>query len=38
VLANPDLNVRFGDTVHMHLNTNKVQFFDPETEKSLLWN
>ena len=38
VLANPDLNVRLGDTVHMHLDTNKVQFFDPETEKSLLWN
>jgi len=38
VLASPDLNIRLGDTLHMHLDTNKVQFFDPETEKSLLWN
>ncbi|GAG01164.1 unnamed protein product, partial [marine sediment metagenome] len=37
ILADPKLGVRIGDTVNMQLNTEKVQFFDPETEKSLLW-
>ncbi len=37
ILADPKLGVRIGDTVNMHFNTEKVQFFDPETEKSLLW-
>jgi ABC-type sugar transport system ATPase subunit len=37
LLAEPGLGVRIDDTVYMHLDTKKVQFFDPETEKSLLW-
>jgi ABC-type sugar transport system ATPase subunit len=38
VLADPELGLRLGDTVHLQPNANKVQFFDPQTEKSLLWN
>lgn len=37
VLADPALGLKIGDTVWMNSNTHKVQFFDPETEKSLLW-
>ncbi len=37
VLADPTLNLRIGDTVRLRFNTHKVQFFDPQTEKSLLW-
>jgi len=37
VLADPALNVKIGDTVHLSFNTGKIQFFDPETEASLLW-
>jgi ABC-type sugar transport system ATPase subunit len=37
VLADPTLNVRIGDTVRLSFNTDKIQFFDPETEESLLW-
>ncbi len=37
VLADPALNIRIGDTVRLKFNTNKIQFFDPETEESLLW-
>ena len=37
VLADPGLGLRIGDTVHLGFNTHKVQFFDPGTEKSLLW-
>jgi ABC-type sugar transport system ATPase subunit len=37
VLANPELRLRIGDPVRLQLNTRKVQFFDPETEQSLLW-
>ena len=37
VLADPGLHVRLGDTVYMQFDTNKVQFFDPATEESLLW-
>ena len=37
VLADPVLDVRLGDTVHLNFNTHKVQFFDPTTESSLLW-
>jgi len=38
VLADPGLGLRIGDTVNLKFNTNKLQFFDPETELSLLWN
>ena len=37
VLADPTVNPKIGDTVLLQLNTEKVQFFDPETEESLLW-
>jgi len=37
VLADPTLGLRFGDTVKLNLNTQKVQFFDPNTSQSLLW-
>jgi ABC-type sugar transport system ATPase subunit len=37
VLADPTLRIRIGDTVRLGFNTEKVQFFDPVTEKSLLW-
>ena len=37
VLADPALNIRIGDTVHLRFNTDKIQFFDPDTEESLLW-
>jgi inositol-phosphate transport system ATP-binding protein len=37
VLTNPELSLKIGDTVHLDFNAHKVQFFDPGTEKSLLW-
>ena len=37
VLADPALGLRMGDVVRLRFNTHKVQFFDPETEQSLLW-
>lgn len=37
VLANPEDHLRMGDTVQLTFNTHKVQFFDPQTEQSLLW-
>lgn len=37
VLANPTAHLRAGDTVTLALDTRKVQFFDPQTELSLLW-
>jgi len=37
VLADPTLNAKIGDPVRLSFNTEKVQFFDPETEDSLLW-
>jgi len=37
VLADPNLNIRIGDPVRVKLDPEKVQFFDPETEDSLLW-
>ena len=37
VLADPTLDVKIGDTVHLDFNAHKVQFFDPTTERSLLW-
>jgi inositol-phosphate transport system ATP-binding protein len=36
VLADPALGLKIGDTVQLNF-THKVQFFDPETERSLLW-
>jgi len=37
VLADPTLGLRMGQTVTLDFNTHKVQFFDPQTEMSLLW-
>ncbi|MCP4165593.1 MAG: ABC transporter ATP-binding protein [Chloroflexi bacterium] len=37
VLADPALRLRMGDQISLEINMDKVQFFDPQTEKSLLW-
>lgn len=37
VLADPTLGMRAGDTVKLQFNMEKAQFFDPESEQSLLW-
>ncbi|MCK4741684.1 MAG: ABC transporter ATP-binding protein, partial [Anaerolineales bacterium] len=37
MLADPTLDLKMGQTVALGFKTHKVQFFDPETEKSLLW-
>jgi ABC-type sugar transport system ATPase subunit len=37
VLADPALGLRMGQNVALDFNTQKVQFFDPATEQSLLW-
>jgi len=37
VLADPTLKTRIGDPVRLSFNTEKIQFFDSETEHSLLW-
>ncbi len=38
VLSDPELRLRTGDRVKVHLNMNEAQLFDPDTERSLLWN
>ena len=37
VLSDPALNLKMNDPIALEFNTNKVQFFDPKTEQSLLW-
>jgi inositol-phosphate transport system ATP-binding protein len=37
VLVDPAFNLRMGDSVSLACNGDKMHFFDPETEKSLLW-
>ncbi|MCH7663431.1 MAG: hypothetical protein IH859_06140, partial [Chloroflexi bacterium] len=37
-LADPSLTLKSGDMVKLKFNTNKSQFFDMKTERSLLWN
>ena len=37
VLADPTLSLKMGQTIRLKFNTHKVQFFDPQTEQSLLW-
>ncbi len=37
MLADPTLSLKMGQAVTLGFNTHKVQFFDPETDKSLLW-
>ena len=38
VLADPTLHLKMGDPVKLNFDTHKVQFFDPQTEQSLLWS
>jgi ABC-type sugar transport system ATPase subunit len=38
VLADPELGLKMGQNVALNFNTEKVQFFDPKTEQSLLWS
>lgn len=37
VLADPAMGLRMGDKVKLNFNMDKVQFFDPDSERSLLW-
>jgi ABC-type sugar transport system ATPase subunit len=37
VLADPALNVKMGDRIQLSFNGDQIQFFDAETEESLLW-
>ena len=37
VLVDPTLRIQAGDKIELNFNAEKVQFFDPETENSLLW-
>lgn len=36
-LADPKLNIQTGDTIGLRVNAEKAQFFDPMTERSLIW-
>jgi len=38
VLVDPAKGLKMGESTALEFNTRKVQFFDTETEKSLLWN
>jgi inositol-phosphate transport system ATP-binding protein len=38
LLADTTANYKAGDTVRLKFDTDKAQFFDPKTQKSLLWN
>ncbi len=38
VLADPALGLKMGQNVGISFDTHKIQFFDPATEKSLLWD
>jgi ABC-type sugar transport system ATPase subunit len=37
VLVDPAMHLKIGDQVTVKFNTDKLQFFDPVTEQSLLW-
>jgi ABC-type sugar transport system ATPase subunit len=37
VLAEPEKRIRPGDKVSLRFDTSSVQFFDPQSERSLLW-
>ncbi|OQY18255.1 MAG: sugar ABC transporter ATP-binding protein [Chloroflexi bacterium] len=37
VLADPTMGLKMGQNVLLNFNTHQVQFFDPQTEQSLLW-
>ncbi|MBZ0298577.1 MAG: ABC transporter ATP-binding protein [Anaerolineae bacterium] len=38
VLADPQKHIRAGDQVKLHFDMDSVQFFDLQSERSLLWN
>jgi multiple sugar transport system ATP-binding protein len=38
VLTHPERRIRPGHAVNLRFNTAAAQFFDAETERSLLWN
>ncbi len=38
LLADPSLNLKFGDRVNIDFKMEKSQFFDEKSERSLLWN
>ncbi len=38
VLADPGQKIVAGDKIRLHVNAERVQFFDPQSEMSLLWN
>lgn len=38
VLADPGLKLRMGNSASLEFDTRKVQFFDPASEQSLLWD
>lgn len=37
VLADPQMKLHAGDAIGLRLNTDKIQFFDAQTQQSLLW-
>jgi inositol-phosphate transport system ATP-binding protein len=37
VLADPQLNIRIGDPIRLKFDKEKIQFFDRDTDESLLW-
>jgi hypothetical protein len=37
VLADPELGLKMGENPVLDFDPNNVQFFDPATERSLLW-
>ncbi|OUC06520.1 hypothetical protein RY27_20530 [Litorilinea aerophila] len=37
VLVDPSMDLQMGESVYVVLDGERVQFFDPQTEKSLLW-
>jgi hypothetical protein len=37
VLADPAQKIKMGDPVRLRLDAERLQFFDPQTERSLLW-
>ncbi len=36
-LSGPEMHIRAGDTVGLSFNTNRMQYFDPTSERSILW-
>ncbi len=38
VLADPAQKIKMGDSVRLRLDADRIQFFDPQTERSLLWS